>query len=460
MQTNRQHTASPFISPSTSPGARSQPPSDSEWSNEWGIGTPAPPSRTTTPALSGGGSTPQVGVTLTHEQLEHFVKYLSAMQGGMVSDVSSASSPPNTFNPPPPAVEQPSTSRPATPDSSKRRRIPRPPNAFMLYRSHLLKTRQIPPGIEHRQQNISRVAGECWNMLPEEEKRKWHDKAKEVLTAHMAKHPDYKFSPERKTSRRKTPQELEVPATDGKEYIRFLREKYLGLKGPAVSPPRPRKPKFRRGVEADGHPSMSLPPSLESSPASSPTPARIISAPPSLSSSPDIQHSPPKFDDGIFQNYDMPAFSGAPPLHRDAAQYASHTAHSTALDDDMTPKASTFGDISLPKFNFAPNLSYPSCTSTSESHLGLHNLALPGSVTGTSQGSSSTADAPSQPQPPAFDSMWESIIHDPFGQSGTCDASGSLSNENTTSSPFASADLSGPIDFDSLHFPSLFSGSN
>ncbi|KAJ2973316.1 hypothetical protein NUW54_g12088 [Trametes sanguinea] len=124
----------------------------------------------------------------------------------------------------------------------------------------------------------------------------------------------------------------------------------------------------------------------------------------------------------------------------------------------MTPKASTFGDISLPphaKFNFPPNLNYSSCTSTSESHLGLNNPVLPGS----SQLSSPGADLSSQPQPPAFDPMWGPLSHEPFVHPGSSDASGTSPHEDANNSPFAPIELSGPIDFDSLHFPSLFQGS-
>ncbi|KAH9912613.1 high mobility group box domain-containing protein, partial [Epithele typhae] len=73
--------------------------------------------------------------------------------------------------------------------------IPRPPNAFMLYRSHLLKTGKIPKEFEHRQQNISRVAGECWNMLSMDEKAVWHAEARNALELHKLRHPDYKFAP-------------------------------------------------------------------------------------------------------------------------------------------------------------------------------------------------------------------------------------------------------------------------
>lgn len=81
--------------------------------------------------------------------------------------------------------------------------IPRPPNAFLLYRSDFLKRRTIPREVEKRQQNLSRIIGECWNMLSLEEKAVWHEKAAAVTAAHQAKYPHYKFRPTRRTARKR-----------------------------------------------------------------------------------------------------------------------------------------------------------------------------------------------------------------------------------------------------------------
>lgn len=82
--------------------------------------------------------------------------------------------------------------------------IPRPPNAFLLYRSDFLKRRTIPREVEKRQQNLSRIIGECWNMLSAEEKAIWHEKAAAVTAAHQAKYPHYKFRPTRRTAGKRT----------------------------------------------------------------------------------------------------------------------------------------------------------------------------------------------------------------------------------------------------------------
>ncbi|KAI0787176.1 hypothetical protein BC629DRAFT_1735320 [Irpex lacteus] len=48
------------------------------------------------------------------------------------------------------------------------------------------------------QQNVSRIAGEIWNVLDDDIKKAWHDKAVEYQIEHKMKHPDYKFAPSRK----------------------------------------------------------------------------------------------------------------------------------------------------------------------------------------------------------------------------------------------------------------------
>ncbi|KAG1753974.1 uncharacterized protein EDB91DRAFT_1100942 [Suillus paluster] len=81
--------------------------------------------------------------------------------------------------------------------SSSKEHIPRPPNAFMLYRSHMLKSRgNADP--EKRQQNLSRIAGQLWRDMSQEDRAVWHKKAAEVQAAHYAKYPHYKFRPNRR----------------------------------------------------------------------------------------------------------------------------------------------------------------------------------------------------------------------------------------------------------------------
>lgn len=126
-----------------------------------------------------------------------------------------------------------------TPRSRGKSHIPRPPNAFMLFRAEKVNS-ELPRDLPNRQQVVSVVAGQCWNMLDDKGKSVWHARARDMLKNHMERYPDYKFSPSRKSTRKKTE---EVEAKDGEEYIRHLREKYMRMVGPTIASSRPRKTK-------------------------------------------------------------------------------------------------------------------------------------------------------------------------------------------------------------------------
>ena len=83
----------------------------------------------------------------------------------------------------------------------KPKKIPRPPNAFMLFRSWLIRDGKLPPEIGKHQQNISRIAGKAWNLLDETSKNGWRREAFRRLHDHEKKHPDYKFEPSTKSRR-------------------------------------------------------------------------------------------------------------------------------------------------------------------------------------------------------------------------------------------------------------------
>ncbi|GJJ07061.1 hypothetical protein Clacol_001260 [Clathrus columnatus] len=99
----------------------------------------------------------------------------------------------------------PSTpSTPYTPTSHNRKRpanhIPRPPNAFLLYRSDFLKGGKIPQEEETRQQNLSRIVGECWKRLNPKEREHWHALAKQAEEEHAQRYPNYVYKPVRRES--------------------------------------------------------------------------------------------------------------------------------------------------------------------------------------------------------------------------------------------------------------------
>ncbi|KAF6762672.1 hypothetical protein DFP72DRAFT_1164566 [Ephemerocybe angulata] len=126
--------------------------------------------------------------------------------------------------------------------------IRRPPNAFMIYRSDLIKSGRIPAGVEHRQQHFSKLAGQCWNLLTETEKDVYRAKAQEALEEHQRTYPNYKFKPSPRGSRRsKTKNNSD--ADSQADRLRGIREKYVGITGPTLTAARNRK---RKPSEAGG----------------------------------------------------------------------------------------------------------------------------------------------------------------------------------------------------------------
>ena len=79
-----------------------------------------------------------------------------------------------------------------TPDE-KPKKVPRPPNAFMLFRSWLIRHGMLPPEVKRCQQNISKIAGKAWNMLDESSKDEWRKEAFQRLQDHERHYPDRKF---------------------------------------------------------------------------------------------------------------------------------------------------------------------------------------------------------------------------------------------------------------------------
>ena len=350
-------------------------------------------------------------------------------------------------------LEGAADSRPSSPETSKpKEKVLRPPNAFMLYRSHLLKNCNIPK-IEKRQQNISRIAGECWNLLSDEEKQVWRAQANKVQEEHKRRHPDYKFSPERKNSRKKAagPDAMEV---NPKDHIRHIREKYVGIMGPAPPPPRTRKPRTRRGaVESSSSPSSSRspashPPSLHPSPSYLPASEQQASAAPAHLQAV-APHPMPHMAVSNVPPPTVPAYSGAndftmlglppsgffPPdfMARYPIEFPSESAiddgavschtplSSTTHFDDIstqTPKASTFGDISLPasqKYAFPqqPLMPGASVDSTHDNGFGVDSPSVAGPST----------DPQGAPCPASPTADWASLLNCDMQGSGMIDLS-------------------------------------
>jgi hypothetical protein len=73
--------------------------------------------------------------------------------------------------------------------------IPRPPNAFILFRSSFIKSRHVSTEVETNHSTLSKIIGLTWQNMPHEERQFWHGKAKVAQAEHKRKFPDYAFRP-------------------------------------------------------------------------------------------------------------------------------------------------------------------------------------------------------------------------------------------------------------------------
>ncbi|KAG1841320.1 hypothetical protein DFJ58DRAFT_75727 [Suillus subalutaceus] len=76
--------------------------------------------------------------------------------------------------------------------------IPRPPNAFIVFRSCLWSNEDFR-SLESDHRNVSRIAGERWRNLSDDEKEPFVQMAKEAKALHANMYPNYKYSPSHRT---------------------------------------------------------------------------------------------------------------------------------------------------------------------------------------------------------------------------------------------------------------------
>ncbi|KAK6977145.1 hypothetical protein R3P38DRAFT_3476851 [Favolaschia claudopus] len=68
-------------------------------------------------------------------------------------------------------------------------RNPRPPNAFIFFRSAFIRTGEVPADVETSHASLSAIAGLTWAALPALEKAAWHRKAEEERKRHLERFP-------------------------------------------------------------------------------------------------------------------------------------------------------------------------------------------------------------------------------------------------------------------------------
>lgn len=87
-------------------------------------------------------------------------------------------------------------------NKQKQNRIPRPPNAFILYR----KSKQSSLSAldeEISNNDASKLIGKMWHNESEAEKQRWHQMAIQKKLEHMQLYPEYKYHPRRPSEKPK-----------------------------------------------------------------------------------------------------------------------------------------------------------------------------------------------------------------------------------------------------------------
>ncbi|KAF5376432.1 hypothetical protein D9615_008651 [Tricholomella constricta] len=134
--------------------------------------------------------------------------------------------PPSDGCPPPPR-------KPAHTKKKPEDHIPRPPNAFILFRSSFIKSQHVPTEVETNHSTLSKIIGMTWKNLPDGERLLWHDKAKAALDEHKRKFPQYAFRPNQARSKSSTEKRKvrEVGPKDHKRCAKIAELLVEGKKG-------------------------------------------------------------------------------------------------------------------------------------------------------------------------------------------------------------------------------------
>ena len=109
--------------------------------------------------------------------------------------------------------------------------IPRPPNAFILFRSSFIKSQHVSTEVETNHSTLSKIIGLTWQNLPEEERRLWHSKAKEALEEHKRKFPKYAFRPVQTKAKGAASEKRKVREVEPKDIKRCTKIAQLLVEG-------------------------------------------------------------------------------------------------------------------------------------------------------------------------------------------------------------------------------------
>jgi hypothetical protein len=109
--------------------------------------------------------------------------------------------------------------------------IPRPPNAFILFRSYFIKSQHVSSEVETNHSTLSKIIGLTWKNLPDEERQIWHAQAKVALEDHKRKFPSYAFKPVHSKPRGLPAEKRKVREVGLKDHTRCAKIAELLVRG-------------------------------------------------------------------------------------------------------------------------------------------------------------------------------------------------------------------------------------
>ncbi|KAH7333914.1 hypothetical protein B0J17DRAFT_117933 [Rhizoctonia solani] len=128
--------------------------------------------------------TPTPGYSLSSSESSNFPSPTDSALSPIFLDVPTPASP----TPEPTAKKSHGRKRPSG-------HIPRPRNAFILFRSHYVAAQLIPGKVENDHRHISKIIGEIWNKLAPTERLIWEQKADIEKERHSRQYPGYRYKP-------------------------------------------------------------------------------------------------------------------------------------------------------------------------------------------------------------------------------------------------------------------------
>ncbi|KAJ7222277.1 hypothetical protein GGX14DRAFT_663109 [Mycena pura] len=116
--------------------------------------------------------------------------------------------------------------------------VPRPSNSWIIFRSDYFQEQRAKATQQNSMLELNRQAAQLWHSMSEEARRPYKELADKIKAEHEVQHPDYRYSPRRKTGHR-----AQAPApTSRKRHISSSQTSGMHSNRPTLSSQYPPPP--------------------------------------------------------------------------------------------------------------------------------------------------------------------------------------------------------------------------